>query len=335
MKVLLIKTSSLGDVIHTLPAVTDAKTHRPDIQFDWVVEEAFAEIPAWHPAIHDVIPVALRRWRQSWWHARRSPEYASAKSKIQRPYDRVLDAQGLLKSALLTRWNKNSPRYGLDKHSAREPIAAWFYHHPLAVAKGEHAITRVRKLFALAFDYEVDLSQLDYGLHTLRAEQPDQALMFFHATTWRTKHWPEVYWVELTQLAMAEHYTIWLPWGNEAEHQRAQRIAAQTGAQVLPKMNLTEVAQQLGKTAGVIGVDTGLCHLAAALEIPSVTLYGATQPALTGTQGLRQHHLQVNYACAPCLKRTCSQPAGNVFPVCYETLNPDKVWQTFREVVLS
>jgi len=334
MRVLLIKTSSLGDVIHTLPALTDAQTHRPDIQFDWVVEEAFAEIPAWHPAVNEVIPVALRRWRHAWWRAARSPEYKHAKARMQRPYDRILDAQGLLKSALLTRWNTNSPRYGLDKHSAREGLAARFYHHPISVPKGTHAITRLRQLFAGALDYKVDLSTCDYGLHNLRAPQADPTLMFFHATTWVTKHWPETYWVALAQLAIAEHYTVWLPWGNTEEQQRAHRIAAQTGAQVLPKLSLTEIAQHLGKATGVIGVDTGLCHLAAALEVPSLTLYGSTQPALTGTQGVGQHHLQAHYACAPCLKRHCHQPDGLVSPVCYESLNPDKVWRTFKTVVL-
>ncbi len=150
MRVLLIKTSSMGDVIHTLPALTDALSAIPDLQVDWVVEEGFADLARRHPAVHQVFPCALRRWRKHPFKARRSGEWATFKSAVQASkYDAVIDAQGLIKSAFVTRlgWG---PSFGLDKHSAREGLSARVLDHPLAVAKGQHAIDRVRQLFALA-----------------------------------------------------------------------------------------------------------------------------------------------------------------------------------------
>ena len=126
MRVLVIKTSSLGDVIHALPALTDAARAIPGIRFDWVVEEGFAEIPTWHPAVDKVIPVAIRRWRKNLWQTFKSGEWRRFKQRIQSTkYDLVIDAQGLLKSAWLTRYVR-APVAGFDKNSAREPIAARF-----------------------------------------------------------------------------------------------------------------------------------------------------------------------------------------------------------------
>lgn len=146
MRVLLIKTSSLGDVVHTLPALTDAARAIPGIKFDWVVEEGFAEIPTWHPAVGKVVPVAIRRWRKNLWQTIKSGEWRRFKQSVRaEKYDLVIDAQGLLKSAWLTRYVK-APVAGLDKNSAREPLAARFYSRRLAVARGQHAVERVRQL---------------------------------------------------------------------------------------------------------------------------------------------------------------------------------------------
>mgnify|MGYP003604329080 FL=1 len=164
MRVLLIKTSSLGDVIHTLPALTDAARAIPGIQFDWVVEEGFAEIPTWHPAVAQVIPVALRRWRKNLLQTWKSGEWAAFKQRLREGrYDLVIDAQGLLHSALLTRY-VDAPVAGLDRASAREPLASRCYDRPCAVAWGQHAVERVRQLFAQALGYSLPQSVGDYGL---------------------------------------------------------------------------------------------------------------------------------------------------------------------------
>jgi len=185
LRVLIIKTSSLGDVVHTLPALTDAARAIPGIRFDWVVEEGFAEIPAWHPAVSQVLPVAIRRWRKHPLRTWRSGEWARFKQRLRETrYDLVIDAQGLLKSAWLTRY-VSAPVAGLDRDSAREPLASRFYDRRYAVAKDQHALERVRQLFAKALGYTLPPGTGDYGLN--RAAMMDAAaqpyLLFLHGTT--------------------------------------------------------------------------------------------------------------------------------------------------------
>ena len=293
MRVLLIKTSSLGDVIHTLAAVTDAARARPDIRLDWVVEEAFAEIPSWHPAVTDVIPVAIRRWRKQLWQTWRSGQWRDFKQRLaRRHYDLVIDAQGLLKSALLTRYPK-APVAGLDRHSAREPLASLFYQHRYPVAKNQHAVERTRQLLAQALDYPLPDSVADYSLNAdfVSGEQPPY-LLFLHGTTWPSKHWPEPYWRQLAQPLAAEGWALRLPWGNAEERARAERICAGLRhAQVLPRLDLRGIAGAIAGARACVAVDTGLGHLAAALDVPTLSLYGPTRPDRVGTHGRNQVHL--------------------------------------------
>ncbi len=164
MRVLLVKTSSMGDVIHTLPAITDARQAIPGIQFDWIVEEGFAEIPAWHPGVAEVIPVAIRRWRKHPLKAALSGEWKRFKERVAATrYDAIIDAQGLLKSAWLTRYAEG-PIIGLDRDSAREPIASRFYDVHCNVPWDQHAVERVRLLFARALGYPVPAGIGCYGL---------------------------------------------------------------------------------------------------------------------------------------------------------------------------
>jgi len=223
VRVLLIKTSSLGDVIHTLPALTDAQRALPGIRFDWVVEEGFAEIPAWHPAVAQVIPVAIRRWRKHPLQTWRSGEFRRFKARLREThYDLVIDAQGLLKSAWLTRYVK-APVAGLDRDSAREPLATRFYDRAYAVPREQHALERVRQLFAQALGYPLPVGTGDYGLERSRlasgSEEP--YLLFLHGTTWPSKHWPEANWRELAERMCAFGWAIRLPWGNAEEKARA------------------------------------------------------------------------------------------------------------------
>jgi heptosyltransferase-1 len=294
MRVLLIKTSSMGDVIHSLPALTDAARAIPAIRFDWVVEEGFAEIPAWHPAVAEVIPVALRRWRKSLLQTWRSGEWAAFKQRLREgDYDLVLDAQGLLKSAWLTRYC-HVPVAGLDAASAREALASRFYDRCYAVPREQHAVQRVRQLFALALGYPLPATPGDYGLQPERlrdaADQP--YLLFLHGTTWPSKHWPEADWRALAERMHALGWAIRLPWGNDVEKARAERIASGlSGVQVLPKLNLAGVARAIAGARACVAVDTGLGHLAAALDVPGISLYGPTLPGKVGAYGKGQIHL--------------------------------------------
>ena len=330
MRVLIIKTSSLGDVLHTLPALTDAVRHKPGIRFDWVVEEAFAEVPAWHAAVDEVIPVAIRRWKHRLFKALRSGEPQAAVRHLRsRHYESIIDAQGLIKSAVIARFARGT-RSGLDRDSAREAVAARAYEHTFAIARNQHAVQRVRQLFAAALDYPVPDTSPDYGIKQhfpQRTRQP--YLVFLHGTTWPTKHWPDDYWVSLASMAAAAGLQVKIPWGNDIEQRRAQHIAAAADAiEVLPRMQLGELAAVIATASAVVGVDTGLVHLAAALGTPCITLYGSTDPGLIGTVGESQIHLQAQFPCAPCQQRKCSYPdKTGVFPACYSSLPPEDVWK--------
>lgn len=350
MRVLLIKTSSLGDVIHTLPALTDAMGALPGIQFDWVVEEGFAEIPTWHPAVANVIPVAIRRWRKNLWQTLKNGEWRQFKQRLRDTrYDLVIDAQGLLKSAWLTRY-VNAPIAGLDKTSAREPMAARFYNRPYAVARGQHAVERLRQLFAQALGYQVPAGLGDYGLdrsRLLTATNDAPFVLFLHGTTWDTKHWPELYWRQLAERMIGQGIEVRLPWGNPAEKARAERIAdGLDNAVVLPKLNLAGVARVLASAQGCVAVDTGLGHLAAALDVPTLSLFGPTNPGLTGAYGRSQVHLAADYpACAPCLQKKCTYrptpedqrqvDTEREWPMCFTRLNPERVANQLGALLLA
>ncbi|WKL54496.1 lipopolysaccharide heptosyltransferase I [Pseudomonas kielensis] len=349
MRVLLIKTSSLGDVIHALPALTDAARAIPGIQFDWVVEEGFAEIPTWHPAVGKVIPVAIRRWRKNLWQTIKSGEFKRFKQNLQATkYDLVIDAQGLLKSALLTRYVR-APVAGLDKHSAREPLAAHFYSRRLAVARGQHAVERLRQLFAVALGYDLPKGLGDYGLNVERlVELPrkNPYVLFLHGTTWDTKHWPEAYWRELAERMGHLGMAVKLPWGSPAEKARAERIAqGLRNAEVLPRLNLAGVAKVLAGAQACVAVDTGLGHLAAALDVPTVSLFGPTNPGLTGAYGRSQVHMASDFSCAPCLQKKCTyQPTAEdqrrfdlkrEWPLCFTRLNPERVASRLSTLLMA
>jgi heptosyltransferase-1 len=350
LRVLLIKTSSLGDVIHALPALTDAALALPGIRFDWVVEEGFAEIPAWHPAVDNVIPVAIRRWRKNLWQTFRSGEWKSFKHNLrQANYDLVIDAQGLFKSAWLTRYT-DAPVAGLDRHSAREPLASRFYDRSIAVARGQHAVERLRQLFARALGYELPTGLGHYGLKRLAGSEDAATtpfVLFLHGTTWDSKHWPELYWRQLAELMGQRGLQVRLPWGNPTEKARAERIAEGLDhAQVLPRLNLAGVARVLSAAQGCVAVDTGIGHLAAALDIPTVSLFGPTNPGLTGAYGQSQVHLAADYpGCAPCLQKKCTyQPTAEdqrrfdlkrEWPLCFTPLNPERVASQLGALLLA
>ncbi len=353
MRVLIVKVSSLGDVIHTLPAVTDAKRANRRLQFDWVVEENFVEIPAWHPAVDRVIPVAFRRWKKNIIGTLRNGQFKAFKADLKREhYDLVIDAQGLIKSGIISRLSKGLT-IGLSDSTIKEPMATLFYNKMFSVPRDEHAVQRVRELFSRALNYELDaedLATIDYGIDLKRIglqekSSPSGLLIFLHGTTWKSKHWPVEFWRELAMLAADRGYSIRLPWGNDVERERAQAIAKGIPAvSVLERQSLTEMARQIAQADGVVAVDTGLGHLAAALATPTVSIYGPTNPGLSGTFGHKQVQLSAQFSCAPCMSKTChyqgsgvehqfNGEAFTVTPPCFSTNPPQQVLRTLEQLI--
>jgi heptosyltransferase-1 len=285
--VLFIKTSSLGDVIHNFPAVTEAHARCPDARFAWVVEEAFAPLVRLHPAVDLTIPVAGRKWRGaifkgSTWHSMR----AFMQALRARHYDEVIDTQGLFfKSALIAR-SARGRRHGYDSKSIKEPAAAWFYDVRHHVPWDQHAILRNRALTAQALGYATS-GPSDFGLIRSQFQSPGQTpyAVLLHATARGEKRWPEENWRTLTA-TLGSNIDLLVPYGTADERQRADRIAsASARAQVPDRVLLDRMAWMIAGASFVIGVDTGLVHLAAALGVPLVAIFSATDPALTGPVG--------------------------------------------------
>ncbi|MBF0462432.1 MAG: lipopolysaccharide heptosyltransferase I [Magnetococcales bacterium] len=328
--VLLIKTSSLGDLLHLLPALSDAQQQRPELTFHWVVEESFAEVATWHSSVTQVIPVALRRWRKQPKSALHSGEVPHFWHTLRATtYSQIIDAQGLCKSACLA-WLAQGRRFGFDRHSAREPWAAWLYQEPLAIDRQQHALVRLRQLLATALRYPLPQSPPDYGLATRFPRQPtaDYDWIFLSGTTWSSKQWPESHWLDLARLCAAQGRVL-LPWGTVAERARVERIAQVAPGRLIvaPKSTLTQLAGWLAAAKAVVAVDTGPGHLAAAVGTPVVGVYGPTNPQRTGTVGPHQYLLQGDCPQMPCLKRVCplAEP-----PPCWSAIPPERVWQVLR-----
>ena len=283
---LIVKTSSLGDVIHAMPAVTEWCMHRPDALIDWVVEEAYAPLVGLHPGVRRVIPVAWRRWRKALARRTTWQEFSLLRRAFgETRYDAVIDAQGLLKSAVIA-WLAGDRRIGLDAASAREPLASRFYTQRLCVPWGLHAIDRCRLLLAQAGHYPPGDS-LEYGLH-LPGPDPGETprCVLLHGTAVTAKQWPESHWRTLAVELQARGMRIELPHGNAEEEARAHRIATGLPNAFVPNRAPIDVmARRIASAHLVVGVDTGLLHLAAALRVPLVALFVLTDPAATGPRG--------------------------------------------------
>ncbi|WP_192355419.1 lipopolysaccharide heptosyltransferase I [Mesorhizobium mediterraneum] len=289
MKVLIVKTSSMGDVIHTFPAVEDAGRNRPDVSFDWCVEEAFAGIVALHPAIATIHTVAIRRWRTSSLGPSTWREAAALRRALRDcRYDLVIDAQGLLKSALVAKLAA-APIAGFDRSSAREPSATLFYDRRYAVSRDLHAIERTRRLFGLALGYEPDFSGLESGIVPPAGGSTfvgEKTAFLLHGTSREDKKWPVGDWIETARLLVERGMTPVTTWSNDREKAVAEAIAEAVPQTVLvPKSPLAEIAAIIGRSALVIGADTGLAHLASAFGLPTVAVFLATEPGLTGPRG--------------------------------------------------
>jgi heptosyltransferase-1 len=318
MRVLIVKLSSFGDVIHTFPAVTDLKAARPEIEADWLVEEAYAPLVRHHPGVSLVHPVSLRRlrWPPGRWPALIRHRRALRADLRARRYDLILDAQGLLKSALLGRL-AGAPIIGFDRKSIREPAAARLYERQLGLGGHPHIVEQLRRFFAEAIGYPVPPGRGRAGL--VRPQErpamdlPDRYGLIVHGAAWPTKLWPEERWRSLMQRLGTMGRALVLPWGDVEERRRAGRLAdGIAGAMPLSrKLAGDEVAGLVAGADFAVGLDTGFMHLAAAFGVPGVTLFGPTDAGYAIPYGPHQRAVSSHHRDAPCQQVRCArEPHG-------------------------
>lgn len=281
----------MGDLVHALPMVTDIANVFPDAQIDWVAEESFADVASLHPAVRQVLPVALRRWRRkpfsrlTWTDLR-----AKIQTIRQHHYDLIIDSQGLIKSALVGSLAKG-PVSGFDWNSAREPLASLAYTHRLAVSRQAHAVDRNRQLAALACHYTLDNAPERFGIaqhaRQFLVQMPGEAcvLLLTHASR-ATKYWPEEHWLALEAELANLGYVSLLACGSPKERAQSHALAARMRqAIVLPPCRIAELAGYASRSRAVIGLDTGLTHLAAAAGAPTIGIFCDYDPSLVGMRG--------------------------------------------------
>lgn len=341
MRVLIVRLSSMGDVVQTLPALTEAAKHIPDIRFDWVLDESFAEIARWHPLVDNIIISNHRKWRRNFKNTLKNGEIIQfIKNLRAKKYDYVVDLQTGYKSAVVTRLAKGL-RCGYTKEAVREKGAQWAYQKQFFVPKKMHTIHRMRSLLALALNYKIDILEApDYGIDVARLETPELELpkpylVFVHFASWDSKNWPENYWKKLIETATQNGFFIVLPWGNETEKQRAFRLAEhKDNVLVLPSLTISQKANILAHAQAVVGCDTGLSHIAAALETPTITLHGPTDPELGGAIGKNLVPMISQFECLKCDKDRCSFDTNaktTKIAACFLPLTPEMVWQQLEK----
>jgi len=290
IRILIVRTSSLGDLVHMLPAMSDIARHVPQARIDWLAEESFAEIPSWHPAVENVIPVAHRRWRKNWWSAPVRAERAALKQRLQATqYDVVLDMQALMKSVWLVRQTRGT-RHGLDWKSAREPLASLFYDVKHRVPFWQPAVLRQRQLAAATFGYAVqgapDFGLQDFARQAAAAGAGAPYAVIMPSASRPDKLWPDDDWRAVFDRLQQEGCRLRLLAGNAQETARAQGlIAGREGAEVLPRLSLTEIARLLSGARLMVGLDSGLTHLSAGLGRPTIGIYKASTPVRTPLVG--------------------------------------------------
>ncbi|MGS0742058.1 lipopolysaccharide heptosyltransferase I [Glaciimonas sp. GG7] len=288
MNILIVRVSSLGDVVHNMPMVADIRRHYPDANIDWVVEEGYVNLVRLNPEVRRIIPFALRRWRKRFFSPATRHEMSDFRRQLKHDaYDVIFDTQGLLKTSVIMRMARLAPkgkRVGLanaTEGSGYEPISRIFHTMSVKVGLRTHAVLRARQVAAQALGYSVEGSaNFNMQMPAMTQEQAPSWLssqpyaVFFHGTARADKQWAFANWVAIAEKLAAQGIQVLLPWGSAAEKQTAENLAAQiSNARVLPKLPLMEAVLLAQRAALVVGVDTGLTHVAAAFNRPTIEMY--------------------------------------------------------------
>lgn len=340
MNILLIKITSMGDLIQMLPALTDAAKAIPGLQLDWVAEESFVEIPKLHPAVRQIIPLPYRRWKKNIKQPITSGEVTHfLKTLRHQSYDMVIDAQSNLKSAFVTRLARGI-KYGLDKKSVAEFGAQWAYRKKISISRDQNHAERMRQLMAMFLNYPMPTEIADYGINThllpnVDFPLPERFIFITAISSSKDRLWPEPYWQEVMQSILQAGYEVVLPSWSLEEQARVQRLKNNDPrVHLLPSLTLMEKAWVLSQAKGAISLDTGLSHMAAAVNVPNISLYGPTNAKLTGAVGKQQIHISATAPpCSPCLRTNCHYKGpARYTTACLESITPKQVWDAFRRL---
>jgi heptosyltransferase-1 len=282
MNILLVRVSSLGDVLHNMPIVADIKRHFPDANIDWVVEEGYVSLVRLNPMVRNILPWGLRRWRKSLGKKETRAEIGAFFRQLREvEYDYVFDTQGLLKTGIIMGAARGKNKVGLangSEGSGYEGISRIFHSKSIPLDPRTHAVARGRLVVGAALGFKVDYPA-DFGLPEVPASEPRPEWMgdppyavFFHGTARDAKKWAPANWIELGQ-ALAP-MPVLLPWGSDKEKAEAEALAAAIpNARVLPKLSMADAVMLARRAALAVGVDTGLTHIAAAFSRPVVEIY--------------------------------------------------------------
>ena len=288
LKILIIRLSSLGDVVHTYPMIYDIKQNLPNCEIDWVVDESFYDLVKLNPLVNNIIPIALRKWKKNFAFF----DFLSwvRQNKNTKKYDYIIDVQGLIKSSITSKCFSGKI-HGYDKNSAREKLASYLYDYKYIVDNNNLAINKSRVLASKIFNYNIDIQKCNFGLNEITLKNTknlpkNKYIVFFHATSKESKKYPINLWVNLAKYLIESYgYDIVLPFGSSVEYQDSLRIQELTGLKnvLIPnRMNYLQLAGLIQQAAFVFGVDTGLVHLANALNKKTIAIYTDTNPAKTG-----------------------------------------------------
>lgn len=297
-KILIVRVSSLGDVVHNMPVIADIRRRHPDAQIDWLVEESFVDLVRLVDGVRNVLPFSLRRWRKKPFSGATWREIRTFRKRLAaEQYDLVIDCQGLIKTAWVASWARG-PLVGLGNRTdgaGYEWPVRFFYRKRVPIAPRTHVVERSRQLVAAALDdpAPTPADPVEFGLDTRAAALAVAALglnlpvpyvVFVHATSRADKQWPDAAWIELGQALVRRGASLVLPWGNDAERATSERLAKEFGAAAIvpPKLSLPAVVGLIDGAAATVGVDTGLVHIAAALKRPTIELYNFATAWRTG-----------------------------------------------------
>lgn len=346
MKVLIVKASALGDVVHALPVLAWLKSADPALEIDWLVEDGFAPLLDGHPLVRKVHRVATRNWRRQGWLAAIRESWQAVGRIRNENYDVVLDLQGNSKSGLFTWLSGASRRYGFDRQGVREWPNLLATNCRVTLSAAEHHISErslaiARTAFPRGFEHRlagplpvspeaagrVEAQLAEFGLSGGRCA------VLHYGTTWTTKLWSVENWQSLVRQFVAESdLTPLLTWGSDEERLAAERIAAAGSgrAVIWPRGTLPELVALLARASLVVGGDTGPIHIAAAVGTPTVSLYRVTDGQRNGPRGERHILLQAPVDCSPCLRKECERDRE-----CSASIRPDSVWQAIVQVLAS